>query len=86
MRRPVVVAVGATAVLVAAATPVVWLQLTPASVTAVPPGTQADRGLALLRDRVGPGVITPIEVVLATGERQGSLTPAVRCRHPPAGS
>jgi RND superfamily putative drug exporter len=77
MRRPVAVGIGATAVLIAAAVPVVWLQLTPASVTAVPPDIQADRGLALLRDRVGPGVITPIEVVLDSGVSHGALTPAV---------
>ena len=77
MRRPVAVGIGATAVLLAAAVPVVWLQLTPASVTAVPPDIQADRGLALLRDRVGPGVITPIEVVLDPGGPHGALTPAV---------
>jgi RND superfamily putative drug exporter len=77
MRRPVLVAVGATAVLLAAAAPVIWLQLTPASVTAVPPGIQSDRGLALLRDRVGPGVITPIEVVLDSGGPHGALTPAI---------
>ena len=77
MRRPVAVGIGATAVLLAAAVPVVWLQLTPASVTAVPPDIQADRGLALLRDRGGPGVITPIEVVLDSGVPHGALTPAV---------
>jgi RND superfamily putative drug exporter len=77
VRRPLVVAVGAMTVLLAAATPVVWLQLTPASVTAIPPNIQADRGLALLRDRVGPGVITPIEVVLDSGRPHGALTAAV---------
>jgi RND superfamily putative drug exporter len=77
VRRPVAVGAAATAGLLAAAIPVVWLQLTPASVTAVPPGIQADRGLALLRDRVGPGVITPIEVVLDSGEPHGALTPAI---------
>jgi RND superfamily putative drug exporter len=77
IRRPVLVAVGATVVLLAATTPVVWLQLTPASVTAVPPDIQADRGLALLRDRVGPGVITPLEVVLGSGAPHGALTPGV---------
>ena len=76
VRHPLVVVVGATAVLLAAATPGLWLQLTPASVTAIPPHIQADRGLALLRDRVGPGVITPIEVVLDAGVRHGALTPA----------
>ncbi|MGP8207177.1 MAG: MMPL family transporter [Acidimicrobiales bacterium] len=74
IRWPVVMAASATAVLVAAATPVLWLQLTPASVTAVPPNIPADRGLALLRERVGPGVITPIEVVLASGQPRGALT------------
>ncbi len=77
VRRPVAVGAAATAVLLGAAVPVVWLQLTPASVTAVPPGIEADRGLALLRDRVGPGVITPIEVVLDSGRPHGALTPAV---------
>jgi RND superfamily putative drug exporter len=76
MRRPLMVAVGAAAVLLAAAVPVVWLQLTPASVTAIPPNIQSDRGLAILRDRVGPGVITPIEVVLDSGTPHGALTPA----------
>jgi RND superfamily putative drug exporter len=57
--------------------PVVWLQLTPASVTAIPADIQADRGLTLLRDQVGPGVITPLEVVLDSGVAHGALTPSV---------
>ena len=73
VRRPVAVLAGSTAVLVAAATPVAWLQLTPASVTAIPRNIQADQGLALLRDRVGPGVITPIEVVLGSGTPGGAV-------------
>jgi RND superfamily putative drug exporter len=77
IRRPVAVGIGATAVLAAAAMPVVWLQLTPASVTAIPADIQADRGLTLLRDQVGPGVITPLEVVLDSGVAHGALTPSV---------
>ncbi len=77
VRRPVAVGAVAGVALLGATVPVVWLQLTPASVTAVPPGIEADRGLALLRDRVGPGVITPIEVVLDSGTPHGALTPAV---------
>ena len=77
MHRPVVVLASTAAALLAAAAPAAWLELTPASVTAVPHGMEASRGLALLRQRVGPGVITPIEVVLDSGERRGSVTHAI---------
>jgi RND superfamily putative drug exporter len=77
VRRPLAALACSTAVLVAAAAPVAWLQLTPASVTAVPRDVQADQGLALLRDRAGPGVVTPIEVVLDSGRPGGALKPAV---------
>jgi RND superfamily putative drug exporter len=66
-RRPVVVLAGSTALLVGLAVPVLWLQLTPGSVVAIPQNLQSGNALALLRDRVGPGVITPIEVVLDAG-------------------
>jgi RND superfamily putative drug exporter len=77
MRRPVLVFLGSSAVLVLAAAPVVWLQLTPGSVTAIPQGIGSARGLALLRQRVGPGVVAPIEVVLDAGAPNKVLAPAV---------
>ncbi|MGD0084530.1 MAG: MMPL family transporter [Acidimicrobiales bacterium] len=77
MRRPVIVLLGSSAVLVAVATPVAWLQLTPGSVTAIPQNIESARGLALLRDRVGPGVVMPIEVVLDAGAPGKALTPAI---------
>jgi len=67
MSRPVVVLAGSTALLVGLAVPVLWLQLTPGSVVAIPQNLQSGKALALLGDRVGPGVITPIEVVLDAG-------------------
>jgi RND superfamily putative drug exporter len=77
MRRPLVVLVGSVAVLVAAAVPTVWLQLTPGSVVAIPQDIQSARALALLRDRIGPGVITPIEVVLDAGAPGKATAPAI---------
>jgi RND superfamily putative drug exporter len=77
MHRPLVVLVGSTAVLVGVATPVAWLQLTPGSVSAIPQCIESARGLALLRDRAGPGVITPIEVVLDAGAPGRARTPAI---------
>jgi RND superfamily putative drug exporter len=77
MRRPIVVLVGSVAVLVAAAMPAVWLQLTPGSVVAIPQNIQSARALALLRHRIGPGVITPIEVVLDAGAPGRATPPAI---------
>ncbi len=77
MRRPLVVLVGSVAVLVTAAVPTVWLQLTPGSVVAIPQDIQSARALALLRDRIGPGVITPIEVVLDAGAPGKATAPAI---------
>ena len=61
MRRPRrFLAVGA-AILVAAAIPAAWLQVTPGSISALPTGNDSSRGIQLLRDRVGAGALTPIE-------------------------
>jgi len=76
-RRPVVVLAGSTALLVGLAVPVLWLQLTPGSVVAIPQNLQSGNALALPRDRVGPGVITPIEVVLDAGAPGKARTRAV---------
>jgi RND superfamily putative drug exporter len=77
MRRPLVVLAGSLAVLAALAVPAAWLQVTPGSVTAIPGNIQSARALALLRDRVGPGVITPIEVVYDAGKRGAARSTAV---------
>jgi RND superfamily putative drug exporter len=76
-RRPLVVLVCSAAALAVAAAPALWLEVTPGSVVAIPQGIQSARALYVLRDRVGPGVITPVEVVLDTGRNRGALAPAV---------
>ncbi len=78
MRRPVGVLLAGTALLLAAAAPVAFLALTPGSISAIPQSTESARGLALLDERVGPGAVTPIEVVVDTGVAGGAHTPAVR--------
>jgi uncharacterized membrane protein YdfJ with MMPL/SSD domain len=75
MRRPRrFLAVGA-AILVAAAIPAAWLQVTPGSISALPTGNDSSRGIQLLRDRVGAGALTPIEVVIDAGQGPGAVTP-----------
>ncbi len=77
MRRPVVVLVCSATVLLAAATPALWLELTPGSVVAIPQSIQSARALSMLRDRIGPGVITPIEIVLDAGAPGKADAPAI---------
>jgi RND superfamily putative drug exporter len=64
LRRPRSVLASSLAVLALGATSAFWLQLTPGSVIAVPESMPSARALALIHDHVGPGVITPIEVVI----------------------
>ncbi len=67
IRRPVTVLLTSLVVLAGLGFSALWLQLTPGSVTAIPQYLPAARALALVRDKAGPGVITPIEIVIDTG-------------------
>lgn len=75
-RRPLAAVAGSGALLALAAVPVAWLQLTPASLTAVPKTMQSAQGLEILRARAGPGVATPMEIVLDSGARGGAISSA----------
>jgi RND superfamily putative drug exporter len=77
MGKPLAVLACSTAVLVAIAVPALWLELTPGSVTAIPQNIASAKALALLRDRVGPGVMTPIEIVYDTGAAGRARSSAV---------
>lgn len=67
VRHPAPVLAAAVTVLAAAAAPVADLRLTPGSIAAIPRSTQSAHGLVLLRERIGPGAITPVEVVIDAG-------------------
>lgn len=74
-RRRVALA-GALVVLAALAASSWWLQLTPASLSALPSSMSSARALDALSARFGPGVATPIEIVIDTGRRGGAATPS----------
>jgi RND superfamily putative drug exporter len=78
LRHPIVGLVAGTAVLVALALPFRSLELTPGSISDLPRGAEAMRGFALLTEGVGPGAVTPIQVVIDTGEPRGSLAEPAR--------
>jgi len=75
MRRPLAfLAVGAT-LLIAAAVPVFALQLTPGSVQGIPRYPQSVQGFDLLTKAVGPGVVSPSQVLVDAGAGGNVLAP-----------
>jgi uncharacterized membrane protein YdfJ with MMPL/SSD domain len=77
MRRRVTVAAVAILVLAGLAAPVLRLQLTPGSISAIPQSMKSAHGLTLLTDHVGPGAITPIDVVIDSGAPGRANAPAI---------
>jgi RND superfamily putative drug exporter len=77
MRRPVVVAAGAVAVLLALASPVLALELGPGSNEGIPRNLEAVRGFDVLSAAVGEGSVAPTEIVVDTGRPGGGRDPEV---------
>jgi uncharacterized membrane protein YdfJ with MMPL/SSD domain len=78
MRRPVAFLAGGVALLVAAAIPAYALQLTPGSAQGIPQSPQAVRGLNVLRAAVGPGALSPTQILVDAGEGGSVLDPAIQ--------
>jgi RND superfamily putative drug exporter len=72
-RRPVAWLTAGTALLVAASLPILSFQLTPGSISGLPDSPEAMRGFARLSEGVGPGAVTPIQVVVDSGAPGGSV-------------
>jgi uncharacterized membrane protein YdfJ with MMPL/SSD domain len=64
--------------LVAAATPLFFVELTPGTLSGLPQSMEATRGLAELRHAFGPGAVTPTDVVVDTKLPAGARRPGVR--------
>jgi uncharacterized membrane protein YdfJ with MMPL/SSD domain len=77
MRRPVVFAAGATAALLALATPALALELGPGSNKGIPQNLEGVRGLNIITEAVGEGAIAPTAIVVDTGRPGGARDPEV---------
>jgi RND superfamily putative drug exporter len=64
MRRPKRFLSAGAVILVVAAIPAFWIQLTPGALSALPNGPQSVEGLRLLFDQASPGALTPSELVI----------------------
>ena len=67
MRRPLVFLAAGVALVVAAAVPAYGLQLTPGSAQGIPQTPQSVHGLNILRGAVGPGALSPTQVLVDAG-------------------
>jgi RND superfamily putative drug exporter len=78
MRRPLAFFAVGAALLIAAAVPVYALQLTPGSAQGIPQTPQSVRGLNVLRDAVGPGALSPSQIVIDAGKGGSVRTPPIQ--------
>lgn len=67
IRHPVSVFFSSLAILGILASSLFWLQATPSSLTAIPVELESARALSLVEGNIGPGIITPIEIVVDLG-------------------
>ncbi|HWC32459.1 MAG TPA: MMPL family transporter, partial [Actinomycetota bacterium] len=77
MRRPLPFALGTAALLVAAALPVVTLDVGPGTNRGIPQTLESVRGLDVLSRAVGEGAVAPTEVAIDTGRAGGARSPEV---------
>lgn len=75
IERPARVLAAVSIVLALLATPVLWMELAPASISAVPGNLESARALTFASDKAGPGVITP-NALLIDLQRPGAATAA----------
>jgi putative drug exporter of the RND superfamily len=77
MRRPLLFLAGGSAVLLLAAAPAFALRLTPGSADGVPKTLPSVYGFNLLRRTLGPGALSPTQLVIDSGGRGGLTRPLV---------
>lgn len=77
IRRPLPVLLSSLAALALLASSVLWLQVTPSSLTAIPANLESSQALNMAKDRAGSGVITPHQIVVDLGSENQLKTPGV---------
>jgi RND superfamily putative drug exporter len=81
IKRPWQVLISGVVALLIAASSILWLQLTPTSLRAIPAGIESAQGLNFVVDNVGPGLVTPTVIVIDYGKSgQASLPENVKKR------
>ncbi len=71
IEKPGRVMAGSITFLAIAASALLWLQITPSSLTAIPDHLESAQALKIVTDKVGPGIITPHEILFDLGTNAG---------------
>lgn len=77
IRRPKFVFIFSVITLAIMASSVFWLQVTPSALTSIPANLESSRALSMVTDRVGPGIITPSQIIIDLGRPNVAATPAI---------
>ena len=77
IRRPKSVLLFSLVTLAVAASSVLWLRVTPSSLTAIPANLQSSRALSIVTDQVGPGIIAPNQIIIDLGQPGQATTSSV---------
>ncbi len=77
LRRPKTVLGCSLLVIVVLGGSLWWLQLTPASLTAIPASMSSAKAIRMATSQVGSGFLTPIEIVIDAGRSHGADSPPV---------
>ncbi|MEI6867737.1 MAG: MMPL family transporter [Actinomycetes bacterium] len=77
IKRPISIFIFSLTALAIAAASVLWLQVTPSSLTAIPANLESSRALAMITDQAGLGIITPNQIVVDLGASGMASDPAV---------
>jgi RND superfamily putative drug exporter len=77
IQRPKSILAFSLAALAIGASSVLWLQVTPSALTSIPSSLESSRALSMVSDRVGPGIITPTQVIIDLGRPGVAPTPSI---------
>lgn len=77
VRKPKTTFIGALISLAIMATCALWLSITPSSLTAIPSNLESSQALSSLINRIGPGAITPHELVIDLGADNRAALPTM---------
>lgn len=77
MERPKTILTFSLTLLVIGASSVLWLQVTPSALTSIPSSLESSRALSMVTDRVGPGIITPTQIIIDLGRPGLAITPTI---------
>ncbi len=77
IQRPKTILAFSLTLLVIGASSVLWLQVTPSALTSIPSSLESSRALSMVTDRVGPGIITPTQILIDLGGPGLAITPRI---------